>query len=441
MTVATEIIPHKDIRNKYETRNLVSTSDPDRHVWAQCPKKHDGLILNVRSTPPLTLESLIDGTYLASTNGDGNGHWAWSDQKVFLHGDILEDNKFRASNVSAQRNEYVRNLAEHLGVRVPEDEVFTMTDFPYLALPLPRTINCSSRGAGPDSDDDDDEWYSRALHTQGNIPNPRLTNRFADEPSTMQCPRDRFSISDTVNMGTGIIAAGGAVISATAAVQGMNHLRAQTRSAPNPDPELGEPQEVIPETMGNLSSVETSEANGAATETNPTFNRSVGTVQLPAVSIIPTIPKPTIGVDQADLETGKATKDPIPSVAEAQIEEPSVLPFASPPDPRSTIGAQPIHDVTTDLAVTPKPPLHSTINAASLNCPQKSIHAQTALDDDIKTASDVHNPVHIHLPSPPSTDPDSTIAARTLPSPPSNSVESVDDVAFHQVHAKRQRLQ
>ncbi|KAI9702331.1 MAG: hypothetical protein M1836_000810 [Candelina mexicana] len=70
---------------------------------------------------------------------------------------------------------------------------------------------------------------------------------------------DRFSIPDAVNMGTGIVSAGGAVVSSVAAVKTMNYMRGGSQGATGTEPDLemglGSPARQVPSTMSTATTV------------------------------------------------------------------------------------------------------------------------------------------------------------------------------------------
>ncbi|KAI9744973.1 MAG: hypothetical protein M1835_002673 [Candelina submexicana] len=70
---------------------------------------------------------------------------------------------------------------------------------------------------------------------------------------------DRFSIPDAVNMGAGIVSAGGAVVSSVAAVKTMNYMRGGSQRATERDPDLemglGSPARQVPSTISTAPTV------------------------------------------------------------------------------------------------------------------------------------------------------------------------------------------
>ncbi|KAI9717815.1 MAG: hypothetical protein M1812_004544 [Candelaria pacifica] len=367
---------------------------------------------------------------------------------MFFHGKVLKDGTFQRSSVEVERIEYVRNLAEHLGIPVPADEVFKVTDYPYIALagPIPKppvNTGYSSRYSSRET-----AWKSSIpcpfkRFSQGVTPNPRHVDTLDDEPPIYPVRPDRFSISETINMGTGIIAAGGAVVSATAAVQGMRHLRRQSQGVQNSDPEQGQMLDSLepsPETNRRLQFAEPPEIHGSAfresyEETRIrswlargllTFERLTGKSEALSSPSIERDQLPAMPSNDPISRFWKATWDSLSEAARMRIEatqaaevssrsgdgtqinEELGLPDVPISSPKSTTKTEIVNSVTSDI----KDPSNSSLRPAR--------------------QSD-----HITFPSVPDTEPASTTIAERLLSPLSQNEEEIDDVAHHQSTLKR----
>ncbi|KAI9695515.1 MAG: hypothetical protein M1836_006432 [Candelina mexicana] len=475
-------IVHEDVMRKYELRQIAPKSRLHPDPQAYCPKEHDGLTLKWSSGP-----------------------------KIFLHGDVLGDGKSRCSNFGAERNKYIRNLAEHFYIKVPEEEFFSIVDFPDIVLPNSKTarpynIGDASGGGGFDrgflgdnapsghdsetvgsfdfascssdvlpfyhgdfderdslrfhayggnithrrtqrsrqaycSSDllplyhgDFDERDSLRLQTNGeDIPNPRITPNFADARLPIEGYPDRFSIIETVNMGTGIIAAGGAVVSAAAAVQGMRHLRTQARVTPHSDLEQGISDDGNSETVVTLRGTEALEAEGIASEASQSslvapkqpsllaqvtrteqtlsnrshaaWSPSLDTNQLSAISNSNTVPTVTTEAALVSREFECGNESPLITDGHALSDGCRGLPDIPTSDPTSTKEDEPVKALSSRLVAASRGPLLST---AEIN------------DSD-----------QIVLPSVPSTDPVPTIAVKRPHSPSSDKEEAVASRRCH----------